>query len=177
MERMVHRDRGDVLAARGQMEEAETAYRESQPPGTTEPEGSLAVVEALLVSGHVEAASTLLTRVSGRYPDHPRALYHQAQIDLSRQEPAEAERSLLAALKSGGEKPVIYYSLARAALMQEDEEKALAYLDRVFAADDPTLRRALRADRLFASRDRSPALRAAVERYLAGAAAPRGNGS
>jgi len=58
--------------------------------------------------------------------------------------------------------------------MQDDEEKALSYLDRVFAADEPMLRRALQTDTLLTPPDRFPAVRAAVERYLAGEAGSQG---
>ncbi|MFQ5767324.1 MAG: tetratricopeptide repeat protein, partial [Acidobacteriota bacterium] len=111
-------------------------------------------------------AQSILSRVLEDHPDNAQAHYGQAQVDLRRQRPAQAEKEFLAALKIGGEQPNIYYGLARAAAMQSDDDRALAYLTRVFAADDPLLRLAVRNDHVLTAKERTPELRRAVERYL-----------
>ena len=58
---------------------------------------------------------------------------------------------------------------------RSDDTAALRHLARVFSADDPLLRRVMRADRLLSAPERSAAFRQVVDRYFAGA--PRVAGS
>ncbi len=171
----LQRDLGDVHASSGDLEAARAAYRKALPAGLGEPGASLAVAENLLRVGRLDEAAALVDEVLAGHAGDAQAHYIRGQIELARREPESAREELLAALRTGGERPQVYYGLARAALMASDEEQALAYLDRVFAADDPVLRRALQADNLFSSPDRFPAVRVAVERYLAGAADKKGD--
>ena len=101
-------------------------------------------------------------------PENARGHYTRAQIALRRDDRDTAEKELLESLRTGGEQPTVYYGLARLALLRSDESQALAYLGRVFAANDPVLRRIIREDKLINAPERSAALRRAVERYLLG---------
>jgi predicted Zn-dependent protease len=105
-------------------------------------------------------------------PDDPQAYYIMGQVALTQSDPARAEEEFLAALRTGGEQPAIYFGLAQAALLKKDEPGALAYLDKVFAANDQALRSALQAQLLVSTGKEFPAVRAAVEKYLSGAAPP-----
>jgi tetratricopeptide (TPR) repeat protein len=173
-DRSLKRSMGDAQVHRGDLEAAEKAYRASIPPEVTEPGASLSVAENLFRAGETDRAAVLAQGVLGEHADSAEAHYVLGQIELARRRPAEAEREFLAAIRTGGEQATVYYGLARSALMQDDEERALAYLEPVFTADEPMLRRALQADNLLTPPDRFPAVRAAVERYLAGDAGSKG---
>jgi predicted Zn-dependent protease len=173
-DRSVQRAIGDAQVRREDLELAEKAYRASVPPELEEPAASLAVAENFFRAGETERAVELAQAVLQEHPESAQAHYVLGQVELARRQPGEAEREFLAAIRTGGEHATVYYGLARSALMQDDEEKALSYLDRVFAADEPMLRRVLQADTLLTPPDRFPAVRAAVERYLAGEAGSQG---
>ena len=172
-DRTLRRDLGDLLAAQGRLADARQEYRASLPAGTTEPELSLGVAECLSRIGQFEAAAADLDALSAT--GGARAHYVRGQIEIGRNDLARAEEEFLAALRLEGDKASIHYGLARVALLRSDDSAALRHLERVFAADDPLLRRLLRADRLLGAPERSPELRQAVERYFAGG--PQGAGS
>jgi arylsulfatase A-like enzyme/cytochrome c-type biogenesis protein CcmH/NrfG len=175
-DRTVQRAVGDAQVRWGDLESAEKAYRASIPPDLTEPGASLAVAEDFFRVGELEQAAGLAQTVLQEHPDSAEAHYVLGQIELARREPGQAEEQFLSAIRMGGERATVYYGLARSALMQGDEERALAYLDRVFTADEPMLRRALQTDNFLTPPGRFPAVRAAVERYLAGELEPQGAG-
>jgi choline-sulfatase len=168
-ERSIQGTIGNIHAAEGRLDEARAAWRLSLPPDLAEPGASLAVAEAFLRRGQFDETAAEVDRVRVKYPDDPQAHYIMGQVALATGNPDGAIEELLSSLSTGGEQATIYFYLARASLMKDDEKSALEYLERVFATDDPTLRRALQAERLLTDRDRYPQVTSAVERYLAGA--------
>jgi len=137
-----------------------------------EPGATLTIAEQFLHLGLYDEAALEVDNVRVSVPDDPQAYYIMGQVALARSDPEHADEELLAALRTGGEQPAIYYGLAQSSLMKDDEAGALAYLEKVFAANEPALRSALQAQLFLTAGHEFPAVRAAVERYLAGAAPP-----
>ncbi|MCZ6600129.1 MAG: sulfatase-like hydrolase/transferase [Acidobacteria bacterium] len=171
-DRLVEKEMGDLHAQAGRLPEARAAWRKSLPGKVSEPGATLTIAEQFLRLGLYDEAAVEVESVRVITPDDPQAYYIMGQVALARSDPARADEELLAALRTGGEQPAIYYGLAQAALMKDDETGALAYLDKVFTANEPALRSALQAQLLLTSGKEYPAVRAAVEKYLAGAALP-----
>ncbi|MFQ5719496.1 MAG: sulfatase-like hydrolase/transferase [Acidobacteriota bacterium] len=169
VDRLIQRDIGDIHAAQGDIDKATQAYRASLPPGTPEADARLAVVENLLRTGQVDAAGRKVAAVLSEDPDSGRGHYIKAQIALRQDDRDTAEKELLEALRTGGEEPTVYYGLARLSVLRDDENAALAYLEKVFASGDPAMRRVVRDDDLLNAPERSAAVKTALERYLSGA--------
>jgi len=171
-DRLAAREMGDLHAQAGRFPEARAQWRKSLPDPKSEPGATLTIAEQFLRLGLYDEAASEVDGVRVNAPDNPQAFYIMGQVALAQRDPEHADEELLAALRTGGEQPAIYYGLAQAALMKNDESGALAYLEKVFAANDPVLRSALQAQLLLAQDTRFPAVRSAVEKYLAGAAPP-----
>ena len=171
-DRLVEKEMGDLHAQAGRLPEARAAWRKSLPDKVREPGATLTIAEQFLHLGLYDEAALEVDNVRVSVPDDPQAYYIMGQVALARRDPEHADEELLAALRTGGEQPAIYYGLAQSSLMKDDEAGALAYLEKVFAANEPALRSALQAQLFLTAGHEFPAVRAAVERYLAGAAPP-----
>jgi arylsulfatase A-like enzyme/tetratricopeptide (TPR) repeat protein len=172
LDRLVDKEMGDLHARAGRLPEARAAWRKSLPDKASEPGATLTIAEQFLRLGLHDEAAVEVDSVRVIAPDDPQAYYIMGQVALTQSDPARAEEEFLAALRTGGEQPAIYFGLAQAALLKKDEPGALAYLDKVFAANDQALRSALQAQLLVSTGKEFPAVRAAVEKYLSGAAPP-----